>query len=83
MPPSGTKAKAQAKAEEAVGVENRVDEFAISVFTQLGYEGRLPDGLSEAYNDFKRTSDRVRGFGKRLSPGEFASVVCLYKQGSK
>lgn len=56
--------------------EDRVDEFAIGIFERLGYEGRLPDGLAEVYNEFKRSKDRLNP--GRLSVEGFATVVTLY-----
>lgn len=63
----------QAQLEE----EDRVDEWSRSVFADLGWRGRLPDGLVETFFDFKRVKDRVHP--GRLSPEGFAFVVCLYR----
>lgn len=63
--------------ETETETETRVDEFAASMFSHLGYEGRLPDALVETYNDFKRTKDTLRP--GRVSSEGFAFVVLLFK----
>ena len=62
--------------EPEVEVEDRIDEFAISMFQHLGFEGRLPDDLVQVYNDYKRTKDRLSP--GRLTAEGYATVVTLY-----
>ena len=65
-----------AKAEEKKPfVETRVDEFALSMFKAIGYEGRLPDSLVKFYKEFKARKDRMQP--GRLSPEGFATVALL------
>lgn len=55
--------------------ETRVDEFALSTFRRMGYQGRLPDSLVTCYNEFKRRKDTL--YPGRLTPEGFASVSML------
>ena len=42
-------------------LENRIDEFAVSMFGQMGYDANeLPDSLVEVYQEFKRRHDILR-----------------------
>ena len=68
----------EAPAERLVTeLETRVDEAGRAGLADLGYVGRLPDGLVQIYNDFKKAKDTLRP--GRLSDEGFATVVTLYR----
>jgi len=52
-----------------------VDEFASSVFADMGYSNKLPDSLVIFYNEFKARKDKLQA--GRLSPEAFASISLL------
>lgn len=59
-------------------VEDRVDELAATNLAHMiGVKGRLPDGLVQTYNDFKRTKDRQQP--GRTSAEGFAMVIELWR----
>ena len=64
------------KPKAEVEQEDRIDEFAISMFGHLGYKGRLPDTLVQLYKDYKRTKDRLTP--GRLTAEGFATIVTLH-----
>lgn len=65
-----------AKAPDKPVIEDRIDEFAIAMFASMGYTGRLPDTLVEAYAAFKLRKDAIHP--GRLSPEGFVIVTMLH-----
>lgn len=55
--------------------ETRIDEFAVGIFSAMGYAGRLPDSIVTCYTEFKRRKDTI--YPGRLSPEGFAMVSVL------
>ena len=57
--------------KEKESTEQRIDEFAVSMFKEMGYEGNeLPDSLVDVYKEFKLRHDVLRP--SRLTAEGFA-----------
>lgn len=67
--------KAPVVAEVVDEFEDRVDEYTLSLFRALGYDGRLPDGIVTACRAYKLTKDRLAP--GRMTPSDVAFVVTL------
>jgi len=63
--------------ETEVEIENRINEAGVSMLQHLGYEGRLPDGLVETYNEFKYIKDKIQP--GNLTADGYAFVILLYR----
>lgn len=74
-----TKAKTKTEEDEAPYVERRIKEHDVAILGHLGYKGKLPDGLVETYQTFKKLKG-VMLQGPLSSEG-WATVVMLYRLG--
>lgn len=59
----------------AITAEDRIDDYAIERFCDLGYTGRLPDSLVSTYQEFKRRKDKMHP--GPLTPDAFVTVLFL------
>lgn len=64
--------KKESPPESELTFEDRVSDFAISQFSALGHQGRLPDALVAVYKEYKLRVDRMAA--GRLSAEGFAFV---------
>jgi len=55
--------------------DERLDEYAQSIFPVMGYPGKLPDSMIRIYREFKRRKDSFQP--GRLTPEGFATVIML------
>lgn len=57
--------------KEKESAEQRIDEFAVSMFKEMGYdENEFPTSLIDVYKEFKRRHDKLRP--SRLTAEGFA-----------
>jgi len=61
--------------EIEIKAEDRIDEFAVSMFAAMGYKGLLSDNIVMVYKSFKGRKDKMQA--GRLSPEGFAAVAVI------